>query len=131
VKQNEIEIILCRHWASYLDTPIFIVNPEGNLVYYNEPAEPILGQRFSETGEMPIEEWSSVFKFTDENHKSLKPEEIPLTIALRESRPVHMGLWMAGLDNVRRRIQTTCFPLIGQADRFLGAVALFWEVDDK
>jgi len=53
------------------------------------------------------------------------------SIALHECRPVHMGLWMVGLDNVRRRIETTCFPLIGQADRFLGAVALFWEVGDK
>jgi PAS domain-containing protein len=131
VKQYEIEIILCRHWASYLNTPIFIVDPQGNLAYYNEPAEKILGRRFAETGEMPMEEWSSVFKITDENHNPLKPEEIPLSIALRECRPIHMGLWLAGLDDVRRRIQTTCFPLIGQADRFLGAVALFWEVDDK
>ncbi len=129
--QNEIEIILCRHWASYLDTPIFIVNPQGNLIYYNEPAETILGRRFSETGEMPMEEWSSVFKITDEDRKPLLPEELPLSIALSECRPIHMGLWLAGLDNVHRRIQTTCFPLIGQADRFLGAVALFWEVEEK
>ena len=129
--QYAIELILFRHWASYLNTPIFIVDPKGNLSYYNEPAELILGQRFSVTGEMPMEEWSSVFNMTDEDGKKLAPGEYPLVIALHECRPVHMGLWMVGLDNVRRRIETTCFPLIGQADRFLGAVALFWEVGDK
>ena len=30
--------------------PIFLVDTEGNLLYYNEPAEAILGRRFSETG---------------------------------------------------------------------------------
>jgi len=128
--QHEIEIILCRHWASYLETPIFLVDTAGNLLFYNEPAEKILGQRFSETGEMPAEVWGSIFEFVNEDGISMKPEELPLTIALTEGRPIHMKLWLKGLDNVKRYIQTTCFPLIGQADRFLGAVALFWEMDE-
>ena len=33
--------------------PIFLVDPEGTLVYYNEPAERLLGYRYDETGEMP------------------------------------------------------------------------------
>ena len=128
--QQEIELILSRHWASYLDTPIFLVDLEGNLLYYNEPAEPILGRRFAETGEMSAEEWSTIFKFTDEDHRFMKPDEVPLSIALRERRPAHKRLWLSGLDDVRRHIETTGFPLIGQADGFLGAVALFWELDD-
>ena len=127
---HEIEIILCRHWASHLNTPVFLVDPRGNLLFYNEPAESILGRRFAETGEMGAEEWSTAFKFTNEEHLPVNPDELPLAIALDECRPVHRRLWLVGLDNVKRHIQTTCFPLIGQADRFLGAVALFWELDD-
>jgi hypothetical protein len=26
-----------------------------------------------------------------------------------------------------REIEVTAFPLVGQADRFLGAIAIFWE----
>lgn len=130
IEQQEIELILSRHWASYLSTPIFIVDPEGNLLFYNEPAEQILGRRFSETGEMGVEEWSTIFSLTDEDHNLLSPDEVPLMVALRDRRTVHMRLWLAGLDRIRRHIQTTCFPLIGQADRFLGALALFWEVED-
>jgi PAS domain-containing protein len=129
--QQEIELILSRHWASNLNTPIFLVDTEGDLLYYNESAEPILGRRFSETGPMNADEWSVIFLITNEQHQLLEPEELPLTIALRERRPVHMRIWIAGLDNIRRLIQTTCFPIIGQADRFLGALALFWEIERR
>lgn len=128
--QQEIELILSRHWSSYLNTPIFLVDPQGNLLFYNEPAEPILGRRFAETGEMPAEEWSTIFNITDEDHRLLEPHEVPLAIALQEQRPVFRRLYLAGLDNVPHHIETVCFPLVGQADRFLGAVAVFWELDD-
>jgi PAS domain-containing protein len=129
MSQQEIETILCRHWASHLQTPIFLVDPEGNLLFYNEPAESILGRRFAETGAMGAAEWATAFRMTDENDVPLKPEEIPLSIALAERRPAHKRLWLIGLDNIRRYIETTCLPLIGQADRFLGAAAFFWELD--
>lgn len=128
--QQEIEIILTRHWASHLTTPIFLVDPEGNLLYFNEAAEYILGRRFAETGKMGIDEWSIAFKMADDDNVPLSREELPLTIALTECRPVHRSLWLVGLDKVRRHIRTTCIPLIGQSERFMGAVALFWEMED-
>lgn len=129
MSEHEIEIILCRHWASHLQTPVFLVDPEGNLLYYNEPAESILGRRFAETGPMSAAEWSTAFKATDDDDVPLKPEEIPLAIALVERRPAHGRFWIVGLDNVRRYIETTGLPIIGQAGRFLGAVSFFWELD--
>jgi PAS domain-containing protein len=125
--QQEIEMILVRQLASYLAMPIFVVNPEGTLVYYNEPAESILGRRFEETGEMPMSEWSTIFEPTDETGVPIAPNEVPLAIALTERRPAHRGLWICGLDNVQRHLEVTGFPLIGQANRYLGAIAIFWE----
>jgi PAS domain-containing protein len=130
VKQQEIEIILSRHWASHLTTPVFLVDPDGNLLYYNEAAEQILGRRFSETGKMGQEEWSTAFKITDDEGALLDPEELPLTIALNKCLPAHRCFWLTGLDNVRRYVETTCFPIMGQSDRFLGAIALFWELEE-
>ena len=130
MSQQEIEIILCRHWASHLQTPVFLVDPEGTLLYYNEPAESILGRRFAETGPMSAAEWSTAFKATDDRDVPLEPDELPLAIALAERRPAHKRFWIVGLDNVRRYIETTGLPIIGQADRFLGAVAFFWELKD-
>ncbi len=129
MSQKEIEVILARQLSDYLATPVFLVDPSGNLLFYNEPAERILGLRFSETGEMPANEWATVFQPTDEAGEPVAPEGLPLMIALTERRPAHAGLWIRGLDGELRRIQVTAFPLIGQADRFLGGIAIFWEVD--
>ena len=129
MSQQEIETILCRHWASHLQTPIFLTDPQGNLLYYNEPAETILGRRFAETGTMSAAEWSTAFRLADEQGIPLEPDELPLSIALTKHQPAHKRMWLIGLDHKRRFIETTCLPLIGQAGRFLGAVAFFWELD--
>jgi PAS domain-containing protein len=125
-----IEVILARQLASALAMPIFIVDPAGTLVFYNESAERILGRRFDETGEMPVGEWATASAATDDAGISIPPRQLPLMVALTERRPVHGRLWVLGLDNVRRRIETTAIPLIGQAGRHLGAMAIFWEAHD-
>jgi PAS domain-containing protein len=127
MSQQEIEVILARHLAEYLAMPIFIVNPIGDLIFYNEPAEAILGTRYAETGSMPAAEWSTVFHPMDQERTLMSPEELPLMIALAKLHPAHKVFWIEGLDGVLREIEVTAFPLVGQADRFLGAIAIFWE----
>lgn len=127
MSQQEIEVILSRHLAECLAMPIFIVNPDGDLIFYNEPAEAILGQSYTETGTMPAREWSTVFQPLDAAGNPLPPEELPLMIALREHHPAHRLFSIHGRDGVSRQLEVTAFPLIGQADRFLGALAIFWE----
>ncbi len=127
--QKDIEIILARQLASYLAMPIFIVDPDGALVYYNEPAELILGHHFDETGEMTFSEWTTVYMPTDEQGVPLPPEDLPLAIALNQRRANTWRFWIKGLDGVQRHIQVTAFPLIGQQNRYLGAMALFWNLE--
>lgn len=127
--QKEIEVILSRHLASYLATPIFIVDPAGNLLYYNEQAEAILGVRYEETGEMPVAEWGTIFQPMDEVGTPLAPEHLPLVKSLTHRRPEFGGIWIRGLDKVLRRIEIFSFPLVGQGNRYLGAIAIFWETD--
>ena len=123
----EVEIILMRQTASYLAIPIFVVDPNGDLVYYNEPAEQLLGQRYDEAGEMPLEEWSTAFLPTNENGDPLPPNDLPLVIALRERRPAYANFWITGSDQRRRHLSVVAFPLAGQNSRDLGAVAMFWQ----
>jgi PAS domain-containing protein len=127
MSQQEIEVILARHLAEYLAMPIFIVNPIGDLIFYNEPAEAILGTRYAETGMMPATEWSTVFHPMDRERSLLPPDELPLMMALSKRHPAHKVFWIEGLDGVLREIEVTAFPMVGQADRFLGAIAIFWE----
>jgi PAS domain-containing protein len=129
MSQKELEVILTRQFADCLAMPIFLVDEAGNLLFYNEPAEKILGRRFDETGELPAQEWSTLFTPRDEQGKLIPPAKLPLMIALSEHRPSHRLLQIRGLDGVPHRIEVTAFPLIGQRDRHLGAVAIFWEVE--
>ena len=128
MSQHEIEVILARHLAEYLAMPIFIVNPDGDLIFYNERAEAVLGQTYNETGAMPAREWATIFQPMDREGNSIRPEELPLVIALNEHHPAHKSFWIRGMDGILREIEVTAFPLIGQADRFLGAIAIFWEL---
>ena len=127
MSQQEIEVILTRQLATYLAMPIFVVGPDGTLVFYNEPAEAIMGCRFDETGALTVAEWMLLFRATDEHGAPLPPDERPVLVALNERRPSHRSFWIVRKDNVVRHIEVTAFPLIGQADRYLGAVAIFWE----
>ncbi len=126
--QKEIEVILARQLASYLMLPMFIVDPNGTLIYYNEAAEALLGLRFEETGEMPLARWSTEFTPVDENGLPFAPEALPLAVALNKRQTNSARFFISGLDRVRRHIEVTAFPLMGQDDRYLGAVALFWDL---
>ena len=126
--QYEVEVILARHLAENLALPMFIVDPEGNLIFFNEPAESILGIRFGDTGLLPASEWSTMFEPVDENGKPIPPEEIPLMISMMHGHPAHRGFWIKGLDEKLRQLEVTAVPLVGQAGTMLGAMAIFWEV---
>jgi PAS domain-containing protein len=111
--------------------PIFIMGLDGELLYYNEPAEPILGQRFEEAGPMPREELADTFQTTAEDGSPLDADDLPISIALTKRRPAHLPFRICGLDGVWRKIEVTAFPIEGQGDRHLGAVAIFWEAQSK
>ncbi len=130
MSQKEIEVILARNLASYLAVPMFIVDPAGTLLYYTEPAEAILGLRYEEAGEMPIADWSTRFIPTDESGAPFATEALPLAIALNKRATNSARFWIRKADSTRSHIEVTAFPLIGQADRYLGAVALFWELPE-
>ena len=129
--QHHVELILMKQVASYLAMPVFLVDPDGNLLYYNEPAEEILGKRFDETGEMSVEEWGSTFSPTDEAGEPLPLEALPLVAAMLHRRPAHGSFWIRGLDGAARHIAVTAFPLVGQTGSDLGSVAIFWEDDTE
>ncbi len=124
---QKLEIILMRQLADSLSFPIFLTDPQGNLLFYNEPAEELLGRRFEETGAMPVEEWSTIFKPMDEHREPIPPEQLPLVKTLQEQKPAHATFWIESLKGEINKISVTSMPLIGRPDRFVGAVAFFWE----
>ena len=126
-KPKSLILILAREFASNLATPIYIADAEGTLVYYNEPAEAIAGRPFSETGEIPMREWSELLAPEALDGRPLEREEMPGGIAHYERHPAHGTLRVTGLDGKKRVIESTVFPLFGAEDEFHGTMAVFWE----
>ena len=125
---KDVEMILARQLASYLALPMFLVDPEGTLIFFNEPAEAILGLRFQETGELPAEQWATVFNPHDQHGEPITPNMLPLIIAVTTKHPAHSDFWITSADASKHFLEVTAIPVIGQAGRFLGAMAIFWEV---
>jgi PAS domain-containing protein len=128
--QNEVEVILMRQLASYLAMPILLVDPKGDLLFFNEAAERILGKRFDETDEIRRGTWSATFKAAAEDGTPLPREKQVLYIATDKHQPAHDRFWIQGLDGISRKIEAVAFPLEGQGGRRLGAVGIFWEVKE-
>lgn len=124
---KSLSLILARDLAENLATPLFVADAAGNMVFYNEPAERILGRKFSETGELPPNEWSQIWVPRDESGTALTLAQTPIGIALMERKPAHRSVGLTGLDGVKHTIQVSAFPLFASVTDFQGAIAIFWE----
>jgi PAS domain-containing protein len=127
----EIEIILSRQLADCLSIPVFITDTKGNLIFYNESAEEILGTRFEETGELKVGEWSTLFKPMNEKGKSMAADDLPLVKTLKNQRPYHKVFFIESLKGVKQKISVTAYPIINRASKFLGAISIFWVIKEE
>ena len=122
-----VELILMRQLASYLATPLFLVGPKGELLFYNEAAEAVLGYRFDEAVELPLGQWIREFPlFEMDSGKPLPVDHVPVVRALNEHDPVHGSLLYERPGGERVPVIVTAFPLVGQGGKVLGAAAIFW-----
>lgn len=126
-QQRTVALILARELAVNVATAMFIVDPNGTLVFYNERAERILGRRYAETGALGPDEWGAEWQPRDDDGRPLDLGELPLILALQDRRPAHRAMTISGSDNSSRRIEVTAFPLFAREDELIGAVALFWQ----
>ena len=126
--QQPVEMILIRQLAGYLSVPVLVMDEAGIVIFYNEPAERVLGVRFEETGRISPAEADRLIELGDD--PDARPEDIglPLATALQQRRPAYARRWLLRRgDRVRLQVEVTAFPIIGQEERLLGAIALFWE----
>lgn len=123
----DVEVMLLRRLAGRLRMPILIVETDGRLVYCNPAAEPLLGGPLAKLGGMRLPEWYDAFQPTDADGSRLAQQEHPLNVARTRLQPCHRRLCYRGLDGTKHGIEGTAFPLLGQCDRQLGAVGIFWE----
>lgn len=128
--QQPIEMILLRQLASYLTLPIWMMDEGGNLLYYNEPAEKLLGIRFDDAGPITAAQLADLFRATDLSGVPIPDDEMPVVLALTNRFPAHRSIRFCGFDGVWRDVEISAMPVEGQSSRFLGVFATFWEIRD-
>lgn len=124
-----LEMILARQFGDSLGMPCFLVDPEGNLLFYNEAAESVFGLRFGETGGMRVEEWATVFSPTDIDGNPIVPEDLPLVRTILTKSPEFGSFYINSLEGDRIYITVSSFPIMGRPDRLLGSMAMFWKTE--
>ncbi|HEY8867669.1 MAG TPA: PAS domain-containing protein [Solirubrobacteraceae bacterium] len=129
-EQKPLELILARNLMCAIETPAFLVDTDGILVFWNEGAATLLGKRFEETGKMPHEKWGAEFGPFGEDDKPIPFEQLPLTIRLRAGKPAHATFNVRSAGGEKHRIEASALPLVGDGG-FRGALAIFWPLDDE
>lgn len=128
MNQKSTELILFRQLATYLNTPIAIVDREGTLVFFNEAAEQILGLQYAESGELTAQEWGTIFSAQDGEGAQIPAEKLGLTIAFTQLHPSYQKLYLKGLHTKTiKHIEAFSMPIINQLDQVLGAIVFFPE----
>jgi PAS domain-containing protein len=100
------------------------------LVFYNPAAEPIIGRPFAELGEIQLREWYGAFQATSEDGSPIQPRDHPLYRAVNDQKPSKARFVLHSLDGIEREIEGTAFPLEDHNGRNVGAVGIFWEVEE-
>jgi PAS domain-containing protein len=126
-QQHPVEIIMARGLMANLTTPAFLVDRDGNLVFFNDAAGAMLGLSFEEAGPMGPADLVKRFTPTHPDGSPLPLQELPLTIAVTQGRPVHDLMFFRSADGANvHSIEVTCFPIVGRSGP-QGALAIFWD----
>jgi PAS domain-containing protein len=128
MSSQSVELILARNLISGIALAAFLVDPDGVLVFFNEAAGELVGQRFEEVGRLRPEEWSSEFGPFDEFGQLMPRHDMPLTVALRDGLPAHGRFHISVRDGELVEMDASALPL-ATADGFKGAIIVFWRSD--
>lgn len=127
--QQPVELILARGLMANLSSPAFLVDVEGTLVFFNDAAGDLLGLHYEEAGPMRLQEWGTRFVAFAGDGRALEIDELPLAVALRDGRPVHLRFVVRSALGDERDIEVSAFPIVGHAGP-RGALAIFWDASE-
>ena len=127
--QKPLELIQARDLLTSLSTPTLLVNQDGDVIFYNDAAGAVLGQRHEETGTLSADDWVCTFGPFDEDGQPLPVDRQPLTAALRANRAGHAVHRIRSTTGAEYEIEVSGVPIVG-ADGFQGAMIFFWAIDE-
>ncbi|HEY3192847.1 MAG TPA: PAS domain-containing protein [Solirubrobacterales bacterium] len=122
-----LEMIEARSLISRLTTASFLVDREGTLVFFNEPAAELLGISFEEAGAMEAGTWGTRFKPREPGGRDLQLEELPLAVTVQSGRPDFARMRITSATGKDHEIEVSAFPIMA-GDTQQGSLAIFWPV---
>lgn len=125
-----LALIQARDLAAHVDQPIFLVDHEGVLVFFNEAAEDLLGKDFESVGELTRERWVAMWSPQGPTGDHLALNDLPVSIVLRDKRPAHAQIRITTATGDCPLLEVTAIPLLPPGEPFAGALAIFWKAGD-
>jgi PAS domain-containing protein len=122
--EQPLELILARNLISIVSVAAVLVDVDGGIVFFNDAAADIAGQRFEEVGALAADEWNAKYGPLDSDGNPVSLDELPLNVAVRESRPAYGRFWIR-TDQGLLEIEAAALPLVGPAG-YHGALVVFW-----
>lgn len=125
--KKSLQLILARELAANLATPMFLIDEEGMLVYFNEAAELMLGRTFAEIGPLSADEFGARLQMADLDGKPMRRRDSPAGVAFLQRKPSHRTVYATSFDGTRLLVEATAYPLFGKVGEMHGVLTVFWE----
>ena len=119
-------LIRAKHLAESVTTPMFLADAEGNLIFYNEAAEALLGKPFVDKGSLSPADWQRSFDVRDRDDHPFALESMASWMSVQNEQPSLGHIKFSSADGTDHLVATCAFPLFTEQERFEGALILFW-----
>lgn len=126
---RNLVLIRARHLAETMTTPTFLVDAAGDMIFYNEAAEGVLGRTFADEGTIPQAEVQKRLNVRDRDGNALPLEAMAGWSALQKRRPGYGQILFADFSGNDHLISVCALPLFTHPDDFEGSLVIFWEDD--
>ena len=123
-----IELILARSLAGSLSVPASVVDAKGTIVWFNDPAERLLGRRAEETLELDPAEIIELLDVHDTDGKPLNPNDMPSLLAVKDGLPHLVKLLVNGADGTQA-VRAVALPLATPEGTVVGALVTWYRED--
>jgi hypothetical protein len=127
VSGPSLPLILARELAANLATPMFLINGEGTLVFFNEAAELLLGKSYAEVGGITANEFGTMLDLGHPDGTPMRRRDSPAGVAFYKREPTHQTVLATTLGGSRGLFEVTAYPLFGHVGEMHGVLTVFWQ----
>ena len=124
-----LPLILARELAANLATPMFLIDADGTLVFFNEAAELMLGRRYGEVGAITALEFGTMLDMAYLDGTPMRRRDAPAGVAFYRHEPCHRTLLATTLEGTREQFEVTAYPLFGHVGDMHGVLTVFWRAN--